>query len=234
MLEVTHIDVDRGETQVLWDVSLSVSAGERVAILGGNGAGKSTLMAAVTGLLATRNGDIRFEGESIAGKKPSGIARMGISMVPEGRRVYGDMTVAENLEIGAYPKRARDRMAKTLAEIFALFPVLADRRHQRAATLSGGEQQMLAIGRALMNRPRLLLLDELSLGLAPLITREIYRSLSALGQEITVLLVEQNVELALQNSERAYIMENGRLGPDRPSADLMADPAIRKAYLGMA
>jgi branched-chain amino acid transport system ATP-binding protein len=234
MLDITHIDVDRGETQVLWDVSLSVSAGERVAILGGNGAGKSTLMAAVTGLLAPRNGDIQFEGESIAGKKPSGIARMGISMVPEGRRVYGDMTVAENLEIGAYPKRARDRMAKTLEEIFALFPVLADRRHQRAATLSGGEQQMLAIGRALMNRPRLLLLDELSLGLAPLITREIYRSLSALGQEITVLLVEQNVELALQNSERAYIMENGRLGPDRPSADLMADPAIRKAYLGMA
>ncbi len=234
MLDVTHIDVDRGETQVLWDVSLSVSAGERVAILGGNGAGKSTLMAAVTGLLAPRNGDIRFEGETIAGKKPSGIARMGLSMVPEGRRVYGDMTVVENLEIGAYPKRARDRMAETLDEIFALFPVLADRRHQRAATLSGGEQQMLAIGRALMNRPRLLLLDELSLGLAPLITREIYRSLSALGEEITVLLVEQNVELALQNSERAYIMENGRLGPDRPSVDLMADPAIRKAYLGMA
>jgi len=233
MLEVTHIDVDRGETQVLWDVSLSVSAGERVAILGGNGAGKSTLMAAVTGLLTPRNGDIRFEGESIAGKKPSGIARMGLSMVPEGRRVYGDMTVVENLEIGAYPKRARDRMASTFEEVFTLFPVLADRRHQRAGTLSGGEQQMLAIGRALMNRPRLLLLDELSLGLAPLITREIYRSRSALGEEVTVLLVEQNVELALKNSERAYVMENGRLGADRPSADLMADPAIRKAYLGM-
>ena len=233
MLKVSGVDVYRGETQVLWDIALEVQAGERVAILGSTGAGKSSLMAAITGVLAPRKGAIQFRGQSLAGFKPYQITQLGIALVPEGRRVYKDMTVRENLEMGAFPKRGRPMLKQTMARVLTLFPKLEERRHQRAGTLSGGEQQMLAIGRALMSLPDLLLIDELSLGLAPLVTKEIYAALDNLGDETTVLLVEQNVELALKLSRRAYIVESGRVTRTGASGDLMDDPDIRRAYLGM-
>ncbi len=233
MLEVSGIEVFRGETQVLWEVSLEVHPGERVAILGSNGAGKSSLLAAITGTLRPRRGAITFKGESLVGMKPYQITQLGMALVPEGRRVYRDMTVAENLEMGAYPKRGRAQLQRTMEHVLHLFPVLDRRKDQVGGTLSGGEQQMLAIGRALMSRPELLLIDELSLGLAPLITKEIYRALAGLAEETTILLVEQNVEQALQHSQRACVLESGRMTRNGPSAELMADDDIRRAYLGL-
>ncbi|MBN1828328.1 MAG: ABC transporter ATP-binding protein [Deltaproteobacteria bacterium] len=233
MLDIRNIDVYRSETQVLWDVSMAVATGERVAILGSNGAGKSTLLDAITGVLVPRNGDIRFNDRSLLGKKPYEIIQLGISVVPEGRRVYPDMTVFENLEVGAYCKRGRSELAQTMKRVFNLFPVLQKRKGQRAVTLSGGEQQMLSIGRALMSRPELLIIDELSLGLAPLLTTQIYQALSGLGEEFTVVLVEQNVEKALQHSERAYVLESGRIASHGLSCELIRNSDIRRAYLGL-
>lgn len=233
MLKIAGVDVFRGETQVLWDVTLEVNPGERVAILGSNGAGKSSLLAAITGILPSRRGEIRFKGASLAGMPPYRITQLGVAMVPEGRRVYRDMTVAENLEMGAYPKRGRSQMRSTMELAMRIFPVLGERKNQHAGTLSGGEQQMLAIGRALMSRPELLLIDELSLGLAPLITKQIYRALDGLGDETTILLVEQNVEQALHHSQRAYILESGRMTRCGLSAELMEDADIRRSYLGL-
>jgi branched-chain amino acid transport system ATP-binding protein len=233
LLDVSHIDLHRGETQVLWDISLTLEQGERVAILGSNGAGKSSFLAAVTAALAPRRGEIRFNGRSLAGMRPHAVTGLGIALVPEGRRVYKDMSVRENLEMGAFPKSSRGRLRETLEHVVQLFPILGRRKDQPAGTLSGGEQQMLAIGRALMSRPKLLLVDELSLGLAPLITKSIYRTLSALGSDITILLVEQNVEQALSFSQRAYILESGRMTRSGRSADLVQDADIRRAYLGL-
>ncbi|MCU0605511.1 MAG: ABC transporter ATP-binding protein [Desulfobacterales bacterium] len=233
LLEVEQIDLFRGETQVLWGVSLALAPGERVAVLGSNGAGKSSLLAAVTAAIPPAAGAIRFDGRSLAGKRPHDVTGLGIALVPEGRRVYKDMSVRENLEMGAFPKRARGRLKQTLEHVIQLFPILGQRRDQPAGTLSGGEQQMLAIGRALMSRPRLLLVDELSLGLAPMITKSIYRTLSELGSDITILLVEQNVEQALNVSRRAFILENGRITRSGRSSDLLQDADIRRAYLGL-
>jgi branched-chain amino acid transport system ATP-binding protein len=233
LLDVAHVDLFRGETQVLWDVSLSVAPGERVAILGSNGAGKSSFLAAVTAAIPPAAGEIRFNGRSLISKRPHEVTGLGIALVPEGRRVYKDMSVKENLEMGAFPKSARGRMQETLDHVVQLFPILGQRQDQPAGTLSGGEQQMLAIGRALMSRPRLLLVDELSLGLAPMITKSIYRTLSELGFDITILLVEQNVEQALNFSQRAYILESGRITRSGRSADLLQDADIRRAYLGL-
>ena len=233
MLKLSNVDVFRGETQVLWDITLDVNPGERVAIIGSNGAGKSSLLATITGGLAARGGQLTFKGTSLAGLKPYQITQLGLALVPEGRHVYPDMTVKENLEIGAYPKRGRALLAGSMADVMDLFPVLKARKHQRAGTLSGGEQQMLAVGRALMSRPELLLIDELSLGLAPLVTKQIYSTLAKLGREITILLVEQNVEQAMVNSQRAYILESGHLTRTGLSSELIADPDIRRAYLGI-
>jgi len=233
LLDVSHIDLYRSETQVLWDISLTLEQGERVAILGSNGAGKSSFLAAVTATLAPRRGEIRFNGQSLAGMRPHAATGLGIALVPEGRRVYKDMSVRENLEMGAFPKSVRGRLKETLEHVIQLFPILGQRRDQPAGTLSGGEQQMLAIGRALMSRPKLLLVDELSLGLAPMITKSIYRTLAELGTDITILLVEQNVEQALSFSRRAYILESGRMTRSGNSSDLMQDADIRRAYLGM-
>jgi branched-chain amino acid transport system ATP-binding protein len=227
------MDLFRGETQVLWDVSLTIEPGERVAVLGSNGAGKSSFLAGVTAVLTPARGEIRFNGQSLVGKRPHEVTSLGIAVVPEGRRVYKDLSVKENLEMGAYPKSARGRLKESLEHVVQLFPVLGQRQQQPAGTLSGGEQQMLAIGRALMSRPKLLLVDELSLGLAPMITKSIYRTLSALGTGISLLLVEQNVEQALSFSQRAYIFENGRITRSGLSADLMQDADIRRAYLGL-
>jgi len=233
MLKIKDVDVYRGETQVLWEIALEVPAGERVAILGSNGAGKSSLMAAITGVLPPRKGEIYFRGQSLKGLKPYQITQLGIALVPEGRRVYKDMTVRENLEMGAFPKRGRPMIKQSMERVLTLFPILQERRNQRGGTLSGGEQQMLAIGRALMSMPELLLIDELSLGLAPRVTKEIYAALANLGDETTVLMVEQNVELALKHSRQAHIVESGRVTRSGASAELMDDPDIRRAYLGM-
>ncbi len=233
MLEITGVDVFRGETQVLWDISLTVEKGERVAILGSNGAGKSTLLAAILGMLKPAAGSILFHGLSIAGSRPFENARRGLALVPEGRRVYKEMSVGENLRMGAYPKRGRSRMEETMEEVVALFPILGERHYQLAGTLSGGEQQMLAIGRALMSRPELLLVDELSLGLAPVVTKEIFRVLMQLGEDVTILMVEQNVEQALKHSQRAYVLESGRVVREDDSQVLSEDQGIRRAYLGI-
>ena len=233
MLKIKDVDVYRGETQVLWEIALEVPAGERIAILGSNGAGKSSLMAAITGVLPPRRGEIYFRGQSLKGFKPYQITQLGIALVPEGRRVYKDMTVRENLEMGAFPKRGRPMIKQSMERVLTLFPKLQERRNQRGGTLSGGEQQMLAIGRALMSMPELLLIDELSLGLAPRVTKEIYAALANLGDETTVLMVEQNVELALKHSRQAHIVESGRVTRSGASAELMDDPDIRRAYLGM-
>ncbi len=233
LLNISDLDVFRGETQILWNISLRVNEGEKVAVLGSNGAGKSTLLMSIMGTLPVLRGETRFAGDIISGLKAHQIIRKGLALVPEGRRVYRDMTVWENLEIGAYPKRGRKGMDRTRAHVIQLFPILAERKHQAAGTLSGGEQQMLAIGRALMSRPRMLFIDELSLGLAPLITRDIFKVLDALSGETTILLVEQNVEQALKHSRRAYILESGRITRDDLSEKLAKDEDIRKAYLGL-
>ena len=233
LLDVSHVDVYRGETQVIWDISLTVEQGDRVAILGSNGAGKSSFLSALTAVLTPAGGEITFNGHSLVGKRPHEITGLGIALVPEGRRVYKDMTVKENLEMGAFPRNARGRLKETMAHVTGLFPILGQRRDQPAGTLSGGEQQMLAIGRALMSRPQLLLMDELSLGLAPMITKSIYQTLADLGADITILLVEQNVEQALNFSRQAYIFESGRMTRCGKSSELMTDPDIRRAYLGL-
>jgi branched-chain amino acid transport system ATP-binding protein len=233
MLRFSQVDVFRGDTQVLWDISLEVQPGEKVAILGGNGAGKSTLLSTTVGVLVPARGEITFKDESLLGKRPYRIIQMGLVLVPEGRRVYRDMTVLENLEMGAYPKRGRGALEQSITHVVNLFPVLGERRAQRAGTLSGGEQQMLAIGRALMSRPEMLLIDELSLGLAPIVTREIFRILDELSRETTILMVEQNVEQALRHSQRAYVLQSGRMVRSGLSADLVEDREIRRAYLGL-
>ncbi len=233
MLELDGIDVYIGDNKVLRNVSLEVKGGRRAAVIGANGAGKSTMIRTIFGLIAPKKGRVILDGREIQGRKCHDIARRGVSCAPEGRRIFTDMSVLDNLRMGAYVASARNRLPQTLDKVTGLFPVLADRLHQRAGTLSGGEQQMLSIGRALMSLPKLLLIDELSLGLAPLVVLEIYRALENLGEEITILLVEQNVEQALKHSRNAYVLETGRVVKSGPSEELLADSAIREAYLGL-
>ncbi len=232
MLKIETVEVYIHEHQVLRDVSLEVREGERVAVLGANGAGKSTLIRSVAGLLEPRKGRITFQGKEISGMAPQDISKLGIACVLEGRRPFKEMTVLDNLRMGAYSQRPRKRLQQTLDEVSALFPILAHRFHQPAGTLSGGEQQMLAIGRGLMSQPTLLLVDELSLGLAPIVVKEIYRVLKLVGEKITLLLVEQNVQQVLHHTNRAYLMETGKIVREGNSEELLADPAIREAYLG--
>jgi branched-chain amino acid transport system ATP-binding protein len=234
MLSVSHIDVFYGDLQALWDVSFSVEKGRIATLIGANGAGKSTVLKTLAGLLRPARGELRFQGMDVAAKPPHRMVQLGVSMVPEGRRVFPEMSVIENLEMGAFVGRARRDREETLAWIHTVFPALKPRSRQLAGTLSGGEQQMLAIGRALMSVPTLLLLDEMSLGLAPLIVdvlsetvRQINRSRS-----ITVLVVEQNVRIALEMADQAYVLENGRIVSQGASTDLLSSAAIREAYLG--
>jgi branched-chain amino acid transport system ATP-binding protein len=234
MLEVSGINIFRGEAQILWDLTMKVEKGEIVTVLGSNGSGKTTLFESILGIHHPRSGAIRFLGKEISLTFSFHITRMGVSCVPEGRRVFKDMTVFENLEMGAYPDRARVCLQETVEWVYSLFPVLRQRREQMAGTLSGGEQQMLAIGRALMSKPSLLLNDELSLGLSPLITKEIYGTIKRLHQEgVTILLIEQNATLALRHSHRGYILETGRITLQGTSQELLGNEHIRKAYLGM-
>jgi branched-chain amino acid transport system ATP-binding protein len=234
MLELRNVSAAYGDIRALWDVSLRVQKGEIVTLLGSNGAGKTTTLRAISGILHLTGGDILFEGVPVANRAPHDVVEMGIAHIPEGRRLFPDMTVIENLEMGSYPRNARAGRRQTLQWIFELFPVLAERRHQLVGSMSGGEQQMVAIGRGLMARPKLLLVDEPSLGLAPLLVAEVFRVIKEIqGNGVTILLVEQNVHSALEVAQRAYILENGRIVREGSSDLLLQDDQVRKAYLGL-
>jgi len=235
MLELRGIDVFYGKIQALHEVSLAIQPGEIVALIGANGAGKSTTLMAISGIAPPRRGEVLFEGQPITGMTPDAIVKLGICQVPEGRHIFPDLTVAENLDMGAFLRRDAKAIATDRDMLYELFPILAKRRNQPGGNLSGGEQQMLAISRALMARPRLLLLDEPSMGLAPLITRQIFAIIQTINQEqnTTIFLVEQNANLALQTADRGYVLENGRVVMQDRAATLLSNTAIQKAYLGI-
>jgi branched-chain amino acid transport system ATP-binding protein len=234
MLQVDKIDACYGKVQALWDVSLKIEEGEIVALVGANGAGKTTLLNTISGLLRPVSGSVEFLGRRIDGLPSHAIAELGISHVPEGSKVFPDMTVHENLEMGAYPYRAWRHKEETLEQVYQVFPVLKERKGQLARTLSGGEHQMLAIGRGLMSRPRLCMLDEPSYGLAPVLVAEIFRIIHGLrDQGITILLIEQNVRRALEISDRACVLENGRMCLEGDCAQLLQSDYVRKAYMGL-
>ncbi len=233
MLELKNLKVKYGQVEALHGLNLAVREGELVTILGANGAGKSTTLMAVSGLVAPSEGEIHFCGQRIDTLRSHQVVPLGITQSPEGRRVFGPLTVAENLGLGAFTKTDRPAIAKRLEWIYELFPRLFERQTQMAGTLSGGEQQMLAIGRALMAEPRLLLLDEPSLGLAPLLVKSIFQTIRAINQAgVTVILVEQNARAALKLADRAYVMEVGRLVLEGPAAQLLHDPQVQSTYLG--
>ena len=233
MLEIKDIHVYYGAIHAIKGVSLSVRQGEIVTLIGSNGAGKSTTLRTISGLLKPKEGDILFEGESIAGRPAQDIVKAGISQVPEGRRIFANMTVMENLELGAFSRSDADGIEADMHMVFKRFPRLLERKEQAAGTLSGGEQQMLAMGRALMSRPRLLLLDEPSMGLAPLLIREIFSIIADINKTgTTILLVEQNANMALSIAHRAYVLETGRITLSGDAKELAASEEVRKAYLG--
>ncbi len=234
MLHVEGASVFYADVQALREVSLSIAPGEVVSLLGGNGAGKTTTLRTISGLLRARSGSIVFQGKEIHRLAPHRIVERGLSQVPEGRRIFSRMSVLENLHMGSHVSAARRRREETLEWVFRLFPILRERKDQMGGTLSGGEQQMLAIARALMCRPTLLLLDEFSLGLAPLVVGEIFGIITAInGQGTTVLLVEQNVQRALSISHRGYVLENGAVALQGKGQDLLKNEYMRKAFLGL-
>ncbi|WP_316572157.1 ABC transporter ATP-binding protein [Neobacillus sp. YIM B06451] len=233
MLKVDGINVYYGNIHALKDVSLEINEGEIVTLIGANGAGKSTLLKTISGLLKPKRGQINFKGENIAGKAAQIIVKQGISHVPEGRRVFSNLTVEENLELGAYLRKDKAGIKADFEKVYDLFPRLLERKKQQAGTLSGGEQQMLAMGRALMARPRLLLLDEPSMGLAPLLVKTIFRIISEINETgTTILLVEQNAHMALSIANRAYVIETGRVVLSGTAAELNESEQVKMAYLG--
>jgi branched-chain amino acid transport system ATP-binding protein len=233
MLKIENIDVFYGAIHALKGISVEVKEGEIVTLIGANGAGKSTILRTISGLLKPKVGQVTFEGKNIAGAAAQDIVKLGISQVPEGRRVFANMSVLENLELGAYIRNDKKGIQEDMEKVFLRFPRLSERRSQLAGTLSGGEQQMLAMGRALMSRPRLLLLDEPSMGLAPLLVREIFSIIKEINASgTTVLLVEQNAHMALSIAHRAYVLETGRITLSGDAKELAASEEIRKAYLG--
>jgi len=233
MLELKGVSSCYGAIEALKSIHLRIDKGEIVTLIGANGAGKSTTLRSITGLVAPSAGEVVFEGRKLNGTATHQITAMGISMVPEGRAIFANLTVLENLEMGAYLQKDKAQNAVELDRVYFLFPRLKERRRQLGGTLSGGEQQMLAIGRALMARPRLLLLDEPSLGLAPLLVQTIFGAIDAINKEgTTILLVEQNANAALRHSHRAYVLETGTIVMEGPSAQLAADPRVKEAYLG--
>ena len=234
MLELRNIQTFYGSIEALKGISLTVMKGEIITLIGANGAGKSTTLMSICGIVPPRSGEIRFLDRPIQGLSPDGIVTLGISQVPEGRRIFPQLTVLENLDMGAFLRKDKMEIRRDIEHIFALFPILAERRHQGGGTLSGGEQQMLAISRALMARPRLLLLDEPSLGLAPLMVKLIFEILQKINREgTTIFLVEQNAHMALRVAPRGYVMENGRITLEGPAAELLANDEVRRAYLGI-
>jgi branched-chain amino acid transport system ATP-binding protein len=236
MLSVEGVHVAYGACEALHGVSLDVRSGEIVTLVGANGAGKSTLLRTISGLIAPTKGRVLFEGAPAHGVPAHVLVRRGMSHVPEGRRIFTALSVRENLELGAYTAPSRAETGRRLERVLALFPRLSERTDQSGGTLSGGEQQMLAIGRALMAAPRLLLLDEPSLGLAPLLVQEIFREIARINREdgVTILLVEQNAHMALSLATRGYVLETGRIVLEGPAADLLENPQVRAAYLGYA
>jgi branched-chain amino acid transport system ATP-binding protein len=233
LLEVRGIRAGYGHVTALSGLDLEVLPGELVAIVGGNGAGKTTLLRVVSGQIRPAAGSVLLDGRDVTGKRPDELVRLGLAHVPEGRQVLSRLTVEENLRLGAYRRRDRGRVRADLDQVYGRFPQLADRRGRPAGTLSGGEQQMLAFGRALMGRPRLLLLDEPSLGLAPLVVEQVFALVKRLqGEGLTILLVEQNARQALRIADRAYVQETGRAVLSGPGPDLMDDPRVQEAYLG--
>jgi branched-chain amino acid transport system ATP-binding protein len=235
MLEINHIDVYYGDLQALWDVSLTIGQGEIVTLVGSNGAGKSTVMKTISGLLKARAGHIDCDSIRLDRLSPHRIVELGLSMVPEGRRLFPQMSVLENLEMGASIKSARQKRHNALTWIYDLFPILKKRSKQMAGTLSGGEQQMLAIGRALMSQPKILSIDEMSLGLSPLLVQQLCKVIEDINKvkKLTVFLVEQDVQLALSMAHRGYVIENGRIVDQGDAKVLLSDARIKEAYLGV-
>lgn len=234
MLELRNVDTFYGNIQALRSVNLTINQGEIVTLIGANGAGKSTTLMTICGVNPLRNGEILFEGQPLHNLPPHEIVKRGISQVPEGRLIFPDLTVQENLDLGAFLRRDQAAIRQDMDYVFDLFPILAERRKQTGGTLSGGEQQMLAISRALMGRPRLLLLDEPSLGLAPIIIRQIFEIITKVNKDgTTVFLVEQNANQALRIAHRGYVMENGRIVMSDKANVLLTSPEVREAYLGM-
>ena len=233
MLKVENINVYYGAIHALKGISVEVKEGEIVTLIGANGAGKSTILRTISGLLRTKTGNVLFEGNSVAAMAPEEIVKKGISQVPEGRRIFANMSVEENLELGAYIRSDKPGIRKDIDKVFERFPRLGERRKQIAGTLSGGEQQMLAIGRGLMSQPRLLLLDEPSMGLAPLLVKEIFSIIKEINASgTTILLVEQNANMALSIAHQAYVLETGRIMLSGSANELMESEEVRKAYLG--
>jgi branched-chain amino acid transport system ATP-binding protein len=234
MLKVEGVSAHYGDIQVLWDSSLNVSSKEMVTMVGSNGSGKTTMINSIAGMHHPTSGTIQFLGLPIHQLPPHKIVERGVSLIPEGRKLFPDMTVLENLELGAYFPNARKKIPETLKWVFGLFPRLEERKGQLAGTLSGGEQQMLTVGRGLMSLPQLLLIDEPSMGLAPILVAELFRTIRKINREgMTVFLVEQNARLAMEISDRTYVLENGRIVREGKSKDLLKDDDIRKAYLGL-
>ena len=234
MLRLSSVTAGYGHFTALWDVSLSVDSGEAVAVVGPNGAGKTTLLRVISGLIAPRSGEVAFEGRGIGGRPAYEVVGRGIAHVPEGRRIFPALSVADNLRMGAYLPPARRRFAERVARVYALFPVLAERQAQRAGSLSGGEQQMLAIGRALMSGPKLILLDEPSMGLAPVMVLRLFDLIRRVRQEgYTILVVEQNVRQVLKLVDRAYLLEVGRIKMEGRADTLSEQDFVRKAYVGL-
>jgi len=234
MLKIDRVSAGYDQVQIIWDVSMEVLEGEIVALVGGNGAGKSTLIKTVVGLLPIQSGEVTFDGTRIDTLPVHSIIKQGIALVPEGRRLFPYMTVKENLELGDYVEKRSEKVKKNLEWVFGLFPILKDRMDQLAGTFSGGEQQMLTIGRALMSRPKFLILDEPSLGLAPLVVDGVFETVKVLhGQKVTIFLVEQNVLKSLEITQRGYVLEHGRIVMAGESTSLFANPEIKKTYLGI-
>ena len=234
MLKVNQIEVFYGDVQVLWGVSFKVEEKELAALVGANGAGKSTTLNTISSVIHPKAGAIEFKGQPINGLEASQVVDLGITQVPEGRRLFPEMSVQENLELGSYKPEAKLKRKETMEWVFSIFPRLRERKKQLAGTLSGGEQQMVAVGRGMMSRPRLLMLDEPSLGLAPLMVREVFNVVERVNSEgVTVLLVEQNVKHTLSIATRAYVLENGRISMEGKGKDLLNNEHVRKAYLGI-
>jgi branched-chain amino acid transport system ATP-binding protein len=234
-LSVRNMQAGYGDVQVLWDVTIEVAAGELVCIIGSNGAGKTTLMRCLSGLLVPNSGEVTVDSRSMLGASAADFVRAGIAHVPEGRRLFSAMSIRDNLMMGAYLRSDRTAIVRDLEQVYNMFPILGERRRQDAGTLSGGEQQMCAIGRGLMAAPRLLLIDELSLGLAPRVVEQLSESIRAVNKSgVAVLLVEQDVMNALELARRAYVVDRGRVTMSGTSIDLASDPAIREAYMGLS
>jgi branched-chain amino acid transport system ATP-binding protein len=235
ILLLEKLAVAYGGIQAVKGIDLRVDRGELVCLIGANGAGKTTTLKGICGLQPVRSGKVRYDGEDVTGRRAFELVRRGLAMVPEGRGVFGGLTIEENLAMGAYIRTDRAGIAADIERVFGLFPRLKERRRQTAGTLSGGEQQMLAMGRSLMSRPRLLLLDEPSMGLAPLMVQKVFETVHTVSQEgVTILLIEQNAKLALEVADRGYVMESGEITLSGDAKQLLVDPAVRAAYLGEA